>query len=834
MSVFDFLHKKKASEVNNLPEVENVQTNPVQQQAPISNPPITLVNKPSPSPVQTQLLDFMTHLTQRSRAIVMQAQKQAKLLENEYVDLNHILHGLLTDNEITAFLNKLAISPLSVENELKTLYKKENNTTSPQISTSVMRLFSSSLKNAKEQGLDFVAPEHILSTLISEPNTPTSQLLINLGLTKENVQLKNTKDSPITQAESVKIDRDDLAKNQTPSQLDVSTVQKLENDAHEKLENQKSALLSTATALRRNLVGINPPNHPLGCFVLYGPLGVGKTHYTKMLSEILFDRTDRIIEYQVQHTSSALDDKFLHAIKNNPHNIIVFSDIEKANKDFLGILHEVVSNGRVEDRQGNAILFNQTFVICTSNSFLDNNINDTPHNQANSETSKKISTYAVSAKGREIITSNAQLFIRDSKQNTWTTQSISDYFLGQKIDSGDEREDHLEFPIDNFDTHTFTRSGVEMISKKDHLFYRTAPQTKTWHIATLREYFDSCSVVNANSQNLEEQLPYSGISTHAFSFENNEIVTFKDRFWRRTTNSKEWETKKLADYFKDKANNSTTLPYTQWDSHMFLHDGSEVIVAEENVWLRMANSTIWEMQDTAKHFDFDDPVKTNLDTQSNTSNNLIDFFGPELYYAFDEIVEFKPFSDKDKLSVVHDHLDLLKELLASRGIELVLTTSVAQHIVSVGFDLHCGAHPLKHTLQQLIENPLSQYIFDKKVEQNDVIAVEFDGKKFSFSAGQKDKSKVTSTSENTINHFECSVCNNIFETSIMQNSTTICSKCSSTNIHSSITAAITSPPEQHLVKSYDFSPILSRIEKQTHVEPNHDGVYSNGVVLKYA
>ncbi|KXK12016.1 MAG: hypothetical protein UZ22_OP11002000132 [Microgenomates bacterium OLB23] len=45
-------------------------------------------------------LDLMTHLTQRSNRIFMAAQQKAKDLKSEFVDSEHVLHGLLADPEI--------------------------------------------------------------------------------------------------------------------------------------------------------------------------------------------------------------------------------------------------------------------------------------------------------------------------------------------------------------------------------------------------------------------------------------------------------------------------------------------------------------------------------------------------------------------------------------------------------------------------------------------------------------------------------------------------------------------------------------------------------------
>ncbi|MEM5782521.1 MAG: Clp protease N-terminal domain-containing protein, partial [Candidatus Aenigmatarchaeota archaeon] len=60
-------------------------------------------------------IDLMTHLTQRSNRVFLAAQSKAKQLKNEYVDSEHLLHGLISDSEIYNLLTELKIQPQIIE-----------------------------------------------------------------------------------------------------------------------------------------------------------------------------------------------------------------------------------------------------------------------------------------------------------------------------------------------------------------------------------------------------------------------------------------------------------------------------------------------------------------------------------------------------------------------------------------------------------------------------------------------------------------------------------------------------------------------------------------------
>ncbi|PIY72440.1 hypothetical protein COY87_00970, partial [Candidatus Roizmanbacteria bacterium CG_4_10_14_0_8_um_filter_33_9] len=136
-------------------------------------------------------LDLMTHLTQRSNRVFLSAQTKAKELQNQFIDSEHLLHGLLADGEIYKLLSELKIQSQLVEQELLKLYKKEvYKEGPPQMSPRVKRIIDNSLIVARKLGFEFISPEHILLSLFEEGEGVGARVLSQLGLKKEDLNKK--------------------------------------------------------------------------------------------------------------------------------------------------------------------------------------------------------------------------------------------------------------------------------------------------------------------------------------------------------------------------------------------------------------------------------------------------------------------------------------------------------------------------------------------------------------------------------------------------------------------------------------------------------------------
>ena len=85
----------------------------------------------------------------------------------------------------------------------------------------------------------------------------------------------------------------------------------LEDALAEQVVGQDHALRVVADAVRVSRAGLQPPDRPLGVFLLVGPTGVGKTQLCKALAKQLFDTEEAVTrldmtEYSERHSVSRL------------------------------------------------------------------------------------------------------------------------------------------------------------------------------------------------------------------------------------------------------------------------------------------------------------------------------------------------------------------------------------------------------------------------------------------------------------------------------------------------------------------------------------------------
>jgi ATP-dependent Clp protease ATP-binding subunit ClpC len=138
-----------------------------------------------------------------------------------------------------------------------------------------------------------------------------------------------------------------------------------------------------AEVVRRNAVGF-ASRRPQGSFLFVGPTGVGKTETAKALAKILHGSEDRLIRFDLSefveaHTVSRLvgappgyvgydaGGQLTEAVRRLPGRVILFDEIEKAHRDVLQLLLQILDDGRLTDSHGRTVSFAETIVIMTSN-----------------------------------------------------------------------------------------------------------------------------------------------------------------------------------------------------------------------------------------------------------------------------------------------------------------------------------------------------------------------------------------------------------------------------------------------------------------------------------
>ncbi len=88
-------------------------------------------------------------------------------------------------------------------------------------------------------------------------------------------------------------------------------------------------------------------------------------------------------------------------------------------------------------------------------------------------------------------------------------------------------------------------------------------------------------------------------------------------------------------------------------------------------------------------------------------------FRPEFLNRMDEIVFYKPLTQKEIAQIVELMLADLKDRLADKELGLAVTDGAKAFIVEEGYDPVYGARPLKRYIQQKLETRLARYILEK-------------------------------------------------------------------------------------------------------------------------
>lgn len=247
-----------------------------------------------------------------------------------------------------------------------------------------------------------------LSTLMAELRTLQLEKEVNIkkGLMKEALELKDEEDQLKKDIKKLEIRRNKSQRSRE-YEVDVNTIRdvvskwtgipvstlgnnekssllSLNRTLGKKVVGQGEAVEAVANAIKRARTGISDEDRPWASFLFLGPTGVGKTELAKVLTTSLFGNEDRLIQIDMSemmemHSVSKLigsppgyvgyreGGQLTEKIRQQPHSVILFDEIEKAHPDILNILLQILEYGHLTDGKGRKVNFKNTVIILTSN-----------------------------------------------------------------------------------------------------------------------------------------------------------------------------------------------------------------------------------------------------------------------------------------------------------------------------------------------------------------------------------------------------------------------------------------------------------------------------------
>jgi len=157
----------------------------------------------------------------------------------------------------------------------------------------------------------------------------------------------------------------------------------LENQLKEMVIGQEQVVHEVSQVINRARLGLNNPERPLASFLFVGESGVGKTELAKTLANKLYPGKDALIKLDMSEFNESFgvskllgspagyigykeSNNFTDKIKNNPHCVILFDEIDKAHKDVTKLLLQILENGEITDSTSKKISLKHAIIILTT------------------------------------------------------------------------------------------------------------------------------------------------------------------------------------------------------------------------------------------------------------------------------------------------------------------------------------------------------------------------------------------------------------------------------------------------------------------------------------
>jgi len=910
-SFFDFIKKPNGNAIPTVSPssgVANLPTNQIPNiQHPTSSFPASSAGRQPPvSSISHQGdLDLMTHLTQRANRVFVTAQSKTRELKNFFVDSEHLLHGLLADNEIYKLLVELKIQPQIIEDELNKVYKHEQNPGTPQISPRVKRIIGNSLIIARKLGFEFISPEHLLIALYDEGEGVGARVLAKLGLKKEDLNKKVVGKKEGVEGEEVK------KKKSALEEFTIDLTAKASQGLLDPVVERSEVIERVIHILSRRT-----KNNPS----LVGEPGVGKTAIVEGLAQKIVDKQvpepllqKRILQLDLMSMLAGASHRgefeermkdLIEEVKNSKGAIILFIDE----------IHNIVGAGAAGEgaldasnflkpglARGELQLIGAT-TLTEYRKYIEKDpalerrfqpvLVPEPTEEQSIKMLKAIRDKYESFHKVKIPDEVIEAAVKLSKRY------VGDRFLPDKaVDLIDEAASAVRLPLISLPEEIKSlETRISELNQEEKEAEKARDQVKARILKSKIDDITADLKIKQEAYNLKKSQTTTSVTVEIIkdiiarwtgipvvkitSSEVEKLAQLEKILHQRMIGQEEAVTAVAQAVRRGRAGlKATNRPI---GSFVFLGPTgvgktelaktlADVLFGAEEAMIRFDMTEYMEKHEVAKllgappgyiGYDeggklteavrrkpysvvlFDEIEKANPDifnillqildgrlTDNKgrtisfkntavicTSNigtkiiqdemlkswdkslekkgeitnkvkyqkikdlvmkELLKFFRPELVNRFDEVIVFEPLNFSQMTEIVKLQLKGVAKLLEEQNLGFSYTDQALEEIVKIGFDPIYGARPLRRAIQKQIENPISSLIIEGKSKPGDQINVDFKNDSFSFDIV---KPQIEEKAQKIEKQFKCLVCDNIFKTEIVKNSTVICSRCNSNKV----------------------------------------------------
>ncbi len=207
---------------------------------------------------------------------------------------------------------------------------------------------------------------------------------VNVNYSKSRIDLR-----PTVVRDDVKKIVSDICGMELSSVKSITDYDEIQRDLNKSIIGQGKAVNKIINTIKRCDLGLSDSNKPRASLLFIGESGVGKTALASALAKGIFSTESALLrfdmsEYSERNSTSKLigappgyagyDDGGLltEAVRKRPHSILLFDEIEKAEREVRNLFLQIADYGFLRDASGRKVSFRNTIIIMTSNVKIKN------------------------------------------------------------------------------------------------------------------------------------------------------------------------------------------------------------------------------------------------------------------------------------------------------------------------------------------------------------------------------------------------------------------------------------------------------------------------------